>query len=112
MSVLLLQLFHPTGLFQLQTTVFLPPAIVGWFGDARFPAGLPGGLMVGYSVNPIHFYNGSSLHGVVFSAHINQSQLSFSKTVVDHECQRKCTVDSPVVESAGLAGALADQIKN
>jgi len=42
-TVLLLQLLHPACLFQLQTTVFLTPAIIGLFGDARFPAGLPTG---------------------------------------------------------------------
>src|ERR1019366_4280292 len=47
-SVFLLQLLHPACLFQLQTAVFLAPAIVGLFGDALFPARLPGGLVVGY----------------------------------------------------------------
>src|ERR1019366_3154324 len=47
-SVFLLQLLHPACLFQLQTAVFLAPAIVGLFSDARFPADLPGGLVVGY----------------------------------------------------------------
>src|ERR1039458_2710525 len=47
-TVLLLQLLHPPCLFQLQSAVFLAPAIVGLFGDARFPAGLPHGLVVGY----------------------------------------------------------------
>src|ERR1039457_2679185 len=47
-TVLLLQLLHPPCLFQLQSAVFLAPAIIGLFSYARFSAGLPGGLVVGY----------------------------------------------------------------
>src|ERR1022692_1516584 len=47
-TVLLLQLLHPSCLFQLQSAVFLAPAIIGLFSYARFSAGLPGGLVVGY----------------------------------------------------------------
>src|ERR1039457_1184562 len=40
-TVLLLQLLHPPCLLQLQSAVFLAPAIIGLFSYARFSAGLP-----------------------------------------------------------------------
>jgi len=40
MSVLLLQLFEPLGLIHPQTTVFLPPTVVGLLGHADLLTGL------------------------------------------------------------------------
>src|SRR5271157_4347755 len=47
-TVLFLQLFQPSRLFQLQSAVLFSPAVVGLLGDPGFFAGLCEGFLVGH----------------------------------------------------------------
>src|ERR1022692_3912760 len=111
-TVLLLQLLHPPCLFQLQSAVFLAPAIIGLFSYARFSAGLPGGLVVGYFDFDLPQDRDDLLSTMFFPRHAPaSSRTSFSNISPGTKFAGQVTNSSEVpvlCRPAGMRGTLRD----